>query len=165
MPSLDRAKQIIISRKYLRYLLSSSCVVLVAGVIHSSTLYSWAMSVIEPGNILVTVRQEGMPDITKTMAYYNKESKIPESMAAINGVFYSLLIASIFAPAFMVLRLKSEEAAIEATGEDHPGQVDEWISQNNLKIGLTEKLSTVVTALAPALVGGPALSLFELLFS
>lgn len=52
--------------------------------------------------------------------------------------------------------------AKDIIGDDNPAKVDDWINENSLRVGISQKALSAIVVLAPALIGGPALSLAEL---
>lgn len=137
----------------LRHLLFVGALALVAGTLQTEALYSWAMSLTSSGSISV-------PGTTPGTAYYLDPQIIPQTMTMISGTLYSLVLAAIFVPGFLLLRRNVLDLSFVATT---PEKRATWLKDRNLDSSLPKQLSTLAGVLAPIIVGGPFASLLEAL--
>lgn len=143
---------------YLRALLHFGVLALVAGTIEVSTLYTWGMQLVEP-EILAPV----FPGVGKeeVLAYFSSTSEVAKGFSLANGVFYSMLLAAIFTPAFVIMNKFAKDFAHQQNPEKTNKEKQEWLEENDLASGIPQRVVQIFLALAPAVVGVPVVSLIE----
>lgn len=140
-----------------RLLLYAGAFTLVAGTLQASALYSWAASMLAPGTV-AGLEASAIP-------YFAKSADLSQAMGMLNGPFYSILLASIFVPAFVILRAKTQGLAQEAEPDANPVQRKKWLEENALGGSVPMQFKTLAALLAPILAGGPLTALLDLLKS
>jgi hypothetical protein len=131
-------------QSHVRLLLYMGAVALVAGTVEVTALYGWAAS------------------LTDTKLHFGADaSVIPETMGALSGSFYSLLLAAIFLPAFVILRSSAEQLADKAKNGKPAAERSTWMAANAIESSFPKKLLSVLAVLAPLIAGGPATKLLE----
>ena len=153
----------------LRALLYVGGITLVAGTMHSAALYSWAETMIAPASQLVDRLPAGIElkndnTASDTLIYSAGGSEISRAMGALNGMFYSILLGSIFAPAFLYMRHQTWILATRASGNGGHADAQKWLDEHGLSTGIPQGILSAVTVFAPAIMGGPIVQLVERLF-
>lgn len=128
-----------------RMLLYFGAFVLVAGTLHSSALYHWANSIFDTG------------------AYVPEGVSFSVVMGAMNGAFYSILLASIFVPGLTLLRLTVSRLANAANVGVTSEERARWISINSLDVSIPKGVLSALAVLAPLIIGGPGVSMLQAL--
>lgn len=138
-----------------RLLLYGATLTLIAGTLHSAAIYNWSLTMLEPG-VLIS-------NSVNLLKYYQEASQISGTMGAINGIFYSILMISIFAPTFAIIRKKSKVLAVKANPNKPYSEVQNWLKARNLDQGFSEQILPILSTLGPAIIGGPLITLLELM--
>lgn len=118
--------------KLLRYVLFTSAVMLVIGVLRLSTTLNWGASFIPSDS---EVREFIDPLVSGTVSSL--------------GTFYTLLIAGMDVPAIVLLRARANELA----EDNRPEAPDTWLSENGLTLSVSVWLPRIVAILAPLMAG------------
>lgn len=138
-----------------RLLLYGATLTLIAGTLHSAAVYNWSLTMIEPA-ILISNSEN-------SIKYYEEASQVSSAMGALNGMFYTMLMITIFAPTFLILRNKSMDLAKKANPNKSQTEIQNWLKSKNLDQGFSEQIIPILSTLGPALIGGPLISLLEII--
>lgn len=143
-------------QRSLRMLLYFGVFALVAGTIEVSALYTWAMQLVSTGTI--------SPPFLNTMDpinYFNSTAEVVRGFSLANGVFYTMLLAAIFTPFFMIMNKYAQDLVEKQNPTKSFQEKKKWLKEHDLTTGVTQQVLQIVLALAPALVGGPLIGLLE----
>jgi len=125
--------------KLLRYVLFTSAVMLVIGVLRLSTTLNWGSSFIPADGEVGKFIDPLVSGIISSL-----------------GMFYTLLIAGMDGPAVVLLRSRANELAEAA----NPQAPDTWLSENGLTLSFSVWLPRIVAILAP-LMAGPFIEILK----
>ena len=134
-----------------RKLLYIGAIALVAGTLEASALYSWAVSMMPAGQV------------PSDLVYYSTVKDLPQLMGTLNGLFYSILLAGIFAPAFIQLRGVANRLVDEAKPGVTYSERNEWLKAQGVDISISQQLFSALAILSPTLAGGPLTILLGLI--
>lgn len=153
-PRDDEVAVLAASQERIRTLLYVGALSLVAGTLQSSALYSWAGSMLSSRSI-GTVGADAVE-------YFAKGTDIAQTMGMLNGSFYSLMLATIFVPAFALLRVKALLLAHEADPAAAPADRKAWLEGKGIGASVHTHIVTAAALLAPAITGGPVTTLLTM---
>ena len=142
-------------------LLYVGALVLVAGTIEASFLYSWAISMLEPYSATSLT-----PPKHPLTYYWSAElNNIPQVMGMLNGSFYSILLAAIFVPALFQLQgVTNRLFNVEVQKKIEPAlSRKEWLEKNAVDASFPRQLLTMFVVLSPMLAGGPLATIFGMI--
>lgn len=149
-----RASAIARDKNIIHKLLYVSALALIAGALQASALYSWGLAM--PSENMLS-------DLNNFNSL--KTTGIPQLMEAFNGAFYSIMLAIIFAPAFIQLGLIADRLLDEAKPYAIETERKAWFVEYALETSVPRQLLSALAILSPMLVGGPLTSLIEALSS
>jgi hypothetical protein len=132
LPSDRDTDQDLASRmRSLAYVLYVGTALLIASMLRLSALYEW----------VVLVAEESSRESLKLLA---------SSLMRVWGVYYTTLLATIYLPAYLILR-KRGHALIE--GASTEAEREKWLKDRGLALGATDILPRLVAILAPIIAG------------
>jgi hypothetical protein len=138
-----KAEALAHAQKRIRVLLYLGAIALVAGTLQSSALYTWAITMLDPGE------------------YYSNSSDIPQAMGILNGAFYSIFLAGVFVPAIAHLRTQGLTLVEAILSDASAAERKKWLEDNAIEGTLPRQLLNALAVSAPLLAGGPLVSLLE----
>lgn len=133
-------------QRRVRLLLYVGALALVAGTLQASALYSWAGTMLDLRN-------------------YGYAADITNTMGILNGSFYSILLAGIFAPAMVQLRVQARSLAEEAKPDVPAAERNKWLDENGIAGTVPRQLYSALAVAGPLIAGGPIVALLELVGS
>lgn len=134
------------NQRKVRLLLYVGALALIAGTLEASALYTWAVSMLE---------------ITR----YSHASDIPHTLGIVNGALYSILLAAIFVPAMIQLRVQARRLAEAANPDSSAAERNKWLDENAIAGTIPRQIYSTLAVAGPLLAGGPVVALLELIGS
>jgi hypothetical protein len=125
-------------QRRIRLLLYIAAIALVAGTLEVSALYAWAASLVNAKRALGV-----------------DTSVISDTMGAVGGSYYSLLLATIFVPVFVALRNRAEEITDRAREKIPVVDQAKWFTENPIESSIPRQIISALAVLAPLIAGGP----------
>lgn len=153
--SVDSIYQLATLQGRVKTLLYLAALVLVAGTIQTSTLYTWAVSMINNEGL---VANSG----TAALHYFDDITKLPGTMSFLSGAFYSILLFTVFTPALVHLRILSLKLARANSEKTTIGEQQTWLENNSLGSSATQQILSILLMLSPIITGGPFAMLLDL---
>lgn len=153
--SADNIYQLAALQGRVKTLLYLAALVLVAGTIQTSTLYTWAVSMINNEGL---VANSGAVELH----YFDDLTKVPGTMSFLSGAFYSILLFSVFTPALVHLRVLSLKLARTNSEKITIQEQQTWLENNSLGGSATQQIFSILLMLSPIITGGPFAMLLEL---
>jgi hypothetical protein len=155
--------------KRLRLLLMASALVLALGAVEVGSLYAWGGAIVSASERpMIRTVDTGSRTITRAadsslVAKFHKAGEdLPSTTSGIAGAFYSLLLASMFLPAFALVRLKLRDLALNECPETFTEiERSKWLADHDLEASIPRQITAALAVLAPILVGGPGSELLK----
>ena len=155
--------------KRLRLLLMASALVLALGAVEVGSLYAWGGAIVDASERpMITTVDTSPGTITRAadsslVAKFHKAAEdLPSTTSGIAGGFYSLLLASMFLPAFALVRLKLRDLALTECPETFTEiERSKWLADHDLEASIPRQVTAALAVLAPILVGGPGSELLK----
>jgi hypothetical protein len=142
-------------KRRVQALLYLGAIVLVAGTIQTSALYTWAISMIDPSIDMASSGAAGA-------YYFGQLQDVPKLMGFLNGAFYSILLVTVFTPAFVHFRLLSLKLARSICHETNIQEQQSWLEENSLSGTGVDQIVSILLMLAPVIAGGPFSMLLDI---
>ncbi|MFL6273964.1 MAG: hypothetical protein ACJ74G_02055 [Blastocatellia bacterium] len=151
-PPVDKVMEELKKRgRMLRILLYLAAAVLVARVFQSNALVSWALAYFD------------LQGINTAFDGFLRSVITQESIG------YTVVLAALYLPAFLVLRERATQYVASAmttdpvSGKESPTDLATFLKENGLTFSIREQLPRIITILSPILVGPTAALLSKLI--
>ncbi|MEQ1728740.1 MAG: hypothetical protein ABL982_10190 [Vicinamibacterales bacterium] len=135
------ARRIRETRGAVKSQLLAGCIVLVLGVVELITVYRW----------IAATRAEVLVD--GMLVRSDDFRQLGATVALCIGAGFSVLLAAIALPAFMVVKARTRELAERTLGSVSPALRDRWLKEEGLDLSLAATLKRAATISGPLLVG------------
>lgn len=143
------------TKRRVQALLYMGAIVLVAGTIQTTALYTWAISMIDNSSAMTNTG-------TTVVKYFANLEDVPIVLSSLNGAFYSILLFTVFTPSLLHLRLLSLKLACLVCNEKSIQEQESWLLENSLIGSGLQQVISILLMLAPAMAGGPLSMLLDI---
>lgn len=152
----DRVVRLSKYQRLVQSLLIVSAIALAAGSLEASALYSWAGTMIQPAMVPVS------PD--SSIAYFDGGDALARTMGPLVGTFYTIMLAAVFVPALVLMRIAARRLAWQELGDTAlEPQLEKWLEERAILASVPRQLGATLAVFAPLIAGGPLSAILQAL--